>query len=354
MEFFFICLYKTGWLNKHNKYVALLKAKSNTSTVVIGDSIAAGLIRYRNVWGKKFNRDTRNCEIGGNKTQNVLRRYNNITLPQSLKYVLINCDTNNLDTDNPDEISDGLICMVLFFQKRMKHLHIAVNGRISCDTTNTKRRQKLIEVNQLSYTNVYFLKPDTDWTTLDGGLKKTFCYYKDNIHLLENGNKKLALSIKLKLDNIRINCHQITINRKVLPTIKAVDYQSVDYQRAITTLSKNRRSNSKRNIKLESLKCQLNFKTSTQVLTNQSQIQTKMQQETKSHPKHMVQVSTAWKMTKHGVISGPYFPAFGLNTERYFVSLRIQSACGEIRTRNNSTFGHLSRSERQLQHQQKL
>ena len=31
--------------------------------------------------------------------------------------------------------------------------------------------------------------------------------------------------------------------------------------------------------------------------------------------------------------SGPYFPAFGLNTERYEVSLRIQSECGKIRTR---------------------
>ena len=30
---------------------------------------------------------------------------------------------------------------------------------------------------------------------------------------------------------------------------------------------------------------------------------------------------------------GPYFPAFGLNTKRYGVSLRIQSECGKIRTR---------------------
>ena len=39
--------------------------------------------------------------------------------------------------------------------------------------------------------------------------------------------------------------------------------------------------------------------------------------------------------------SGPHFPAFGLNTERYSVSLRIQSECGKIRTRitpNRDTF----------------
>ena len=52
----------------------------------------------------------------------------------------------------------------------------------------------------------------------------------------------------------------------------------------------------------------------------------------------------AWKVSKSGVFSGPYVPAFILNTERYKVSLRIQSECGEIRTRKNSVFGHFSRS----------
>ena len=39
--------------------------------------------------------------------------------------------------------------------------------------------------------------------------------------------------------------------------------------------------------------------------------------------------------------SGSYFPLFGLNTERYGVSLHIQSECGKMRTRtttNTDTF----------------
>ena len=39
--------------------------------------------------------------------------------------------------------------------------------------------------------------------------------------------------------------------------------------------------------------------------------------------------------------SGPYFPTFRLNMEKYFVSLRIQSECGKIRTSetpNTDTF----------------
>ena len=39
--------------------------------------------------------------------------------------------------------------------------------------------------------------------------------------------------------------------------------------------------------------------------------------------------------------SGPHFPAFGLNTQTYKVSLRIQSECEKVRTRitpNTDTF----------------
>ena len=44
-------------------------------------------------------------------------------------------------------------------------------------------------------------------------------------------------------------------------------------------------------------------------------------------------MNTASKVSKYGVISGLYFPAFGLNTEKYRVSLLIQSECEKIRTR---------------------
>ena len=39
--------------------------------------------------------------------------------------------------------------------------------------------------------------------------------------------------------------------------------------------------------------------------------------------------------------SGPHFPTFGMNTERYGVTLRIHSKCGKMRTRitpNTDTF----------------
>ena len=48
------------------------------------------------------------------------------------------------------------------------------------------------------------------------------------------------------------------------------------------------------------------------------------------------------------VISGPYFPVFRLNTERYSVSPCIQYKYRKIQTRNNSVFGHFSCSEHLL------
>ena len=50
---------------------------------------------------------------------------------------------------------------------------------------------------------------------------------------------------------------------------------------------------------------------------------------------------TTWKVSILGFFSGPYCPAFGLNTERYSVSHRIQSECGKIltgKTPNMDTF----------------
>ena len=46
--------------------------------------------------------------------------------------------------------------------------------------------------------------------------------------------------------------------------------------------------------------------------------------------------------------SGPYFPAFGLNTKRYGVFLRIQLKCGKIQTTktlNTNTFHAVSKTE---------
>ena len=41
----------------------------------------------------------------------------------------------------------------------------------------------------------------------------------------------------------------------------------------------------------------------------------------------------------------PHFPAFGLDTERYGLSLHIQSKCGKNADQNNPEYRYFSRSE---------
>ena len=59
----------------------------------------------------------------------------------------------------------------------------------------------------------------------------------------------------------------------------------------------------------------------------------------------LLEIYTAWKVSKYEVFSGPYFPVLGLNTEIYCVNRRIQSEYRIIRTRKKSVFGHFSRSD---------
>ena len=61
----------------------------------------------------------------------------------------------------------------------------------------------------------------------------------------------------------------------------------------------------------------------------------------------IVEVRTAWKVSKYGVFSGLYFPVFGLNREIYSVNFRIQSEYRKIWIRKNSVFGHLLHSVEQ-------
>ena len=56
------------------------------------------------------------------------------------------------------------------------------------------------------------------------------------------------------------------------------------------------------------------------------------------------------KSVQYRVFSGPYFHVFELTTERYSISLRIQSEYGKIRTRKNSVFGHFLRSVPNIEH----
>ena len=107
---------KNGWYNIHQKHVNL-SLNSKTILVLIGDSIVAGLSRNANIWRTFFKTfHTLNYGIGGDRTQHVLWRAENATRPNSLKYVVIHCGTNNIDLDQPRDIANAVISIGLKLQ----------------------------------------------------------------------------------------------------------------------------------------------------------------------------------------------------------------------------------------------
>ena len=54
------------------------------------------------------------------------------------------------------------------------------------------------------------------------------------------------------------------------------------------------------------------------------------------------------KSVRMGSYSGPHSPAFGLNTKRYGVSLRIQSEFGKTRTRITPNMYTFKRSDDEI------
>ena len=87
---------KAKWFQVHREYRFLLNSKSFKS-ILIGDSLMAGLHRYYKIWNNFFKvMDALNCGIGGDKVQSVLWRVQNFTISSTLKNAVILCGTRNL------------------------------------------------------------------------------------------------------------------------------------------------------------------------------------------------------------------------------------------------------------------
>ena len=75
-----------------NHQIDLSSSTPSTIVIGIGDSIAAGLARFSDVWNIFF-RNALNLGIGGDRTEHVIWRIDNLSFPASIKYVIIQCGT---------------------------------------------------------------------------------------------------------------------------------------------------------------------------------------------------------------------------------------------------------------------
>ena len=215
-------IFKPNWLELHLKQCSFL-TNGNCGTILIGDSILAGLRRYQNIWNENFSFNTLNCVIGGDKVQNVLWQAQNLPTVKSIRNVVILCGTNDLHLDAPEDIADGIIEIGSTFKRLYTNVNVFICGILPSDCYWSINQVYIKDVNknlklmcvgsQFSY-----IGRDTNQTLANGSLNPEL-FYCDKIHLVEKGNSKLSKSIRKSIEDFydteNINRYQLTKSLKM-------------------------------------------------------------------------------------------------------------------------------------------
>ena len=180
-------------LENHKNHIHQL-TYTHFDTIIIGDSIAAGLSRYSNVW-ETFFKESLNLGIGGDRTQHILWRVERLPVPSHLKYVIIYCGTNNISKDSPSEI---VHCFTVHKTKPLsQNERLTITGIFPRDDKFSHFRIIVQQINQLlkiftsTYDFIDFLEPTKDWLKYNGDLNNKL-FSTDPLHLSKFGNKKFA------------------------------------------------------------------------------------------------------------------------------------------------------------------
>ena len=174
------------------------------NTLLLGDSIIAGLSRHPNVWNEYFTPiKALNLGIGIDHVENALWQAIDLPLPSSVKNVVILCGTNNIPTDAPCDIADCIISLGSIFQKRSSGIDLSVCGLIPHNESWSVNRGLVNEMNEIlkyqcNINGFSFIFQDHGWTFTNGSLDCSL-FYKDLLHFIEQDNIKLVKWITLTI-----------------------------------------------------------------------------------------------------------------------------------------------------------
>ena len=105
----------------------------------MGDSIAAGLSRFSEVWSNFFN-DSSNFGIGGDRIQHIIWRAENMEFEHLVKNVVIISGTNNIEKDSSFDIVNGLICAALVILQRNGKVSVTITGLLPKDDQSINQK----------------------------------------------------------------------------------------------------------------------------------------------------------------------------------------------------------------------
>ena len=118
-------------------------------TILIGDSLVAGLSRYQNIWNGDFSFSTLNCGIGGDRVQNDLRQAHKLPAVKSVRNVVFLCRTNNLLGDAPEDVADGIMEIGSTFKRFYTNANAFICGILPCDCCWLINRVYIKDANEI-------------------------------------------------------------------------------------------------------------------------------------------------------------------------------------------------------------
>ena len=122
------------------------------SLLFIGDSIVAGLSRYKSIWKRYFEKKNAiNCGIGGDQTQHVLWRASKMILPKNINHIVVHCGSNNLQHSSPEDIASAIILIGVTLTERCSNVKVLITGILPRGYQWTNLRSKIHKTN-------YFIK----------------------------------------------------------------------------------------------------------------------------------------------------------------------------------------------------
>ena len=185
----------SSWIECHCKHCFTMKV-TNLNTLLLGDSIIDGLSQYQIAWKKYFVSNAMNLGFGGNRIENVLWRSISLPLPLSVRNIVVQPRTNNISTDSPRDIANCIVDVGIIFRSKFNTVNIIICSLIPRDECWSINRLLINKVNYiLKYechkNGFVFIVRDHGWTLTNGSLECSL-FYKDSLHLIEQGNVKLA------------------------------------------------------------------------------------------------------------------------------------------------------------------
>ena len=160
---------KTNWLNFNRHHCSSL-ITNRFNTIIIADSIAAGLNRYRSVCTKYLEPlKTLNFGLGRDRVQNVLRWAQNLRVISSRKNVVILYGINYLFRESPEQVADSIIEIAETFQSSYNSINNPIGGILPSDASWSINQGLIEEVNGIlkaKYSNSFFIYIgyDSCWT----------------------------------------------------------------------------------------------------------------------------------------------------------------------------------------------